>query len=1129
LAKGIRVNQLAKELGVESKAILKKLHDEDIPNVPNHMSLLSIGLAETVREWVKSGEIAPGEGMAETAEAPSKAKSARKKKSAGGDSGEGSVDVAVQTIPEASAEYSAEGSTENYGEQAEEPGDGGEIVALDTPQDYDVEPQEGLQDETQGGALADGGDSTADAIEVGSSDNTTDSRTGDQSSDATVGDVSVGGTETSGGLTAGGQTVTGSVAAGATPTGAVRSSAGGAGAPKFVAKPTVSMRPVSGVPFQPAQAKVMGPRVIKDQSPVAVPRPARFGQKVPGPPQKTPVKPVVPVAKAAAPVVKAPVVTAPPIAAPSAPAVKPVAPVAPTGIKGPGTVAGGANLPPGPIQRNRLAADGSVIRQEQRPTVSLNNPSSVKPAAAKPMVRAPQLLVPEKAQLQGPRVVRIEKPEPVAAPRPRGPVRPNDPPAFAAARPGVGRGVKTTTTEDEESDAKKAAAKGRLSLSARRRGLDGRRGEAEERLKEFTEADLIARKDMLNAAAATRAGMESHLKKSEARGTHPTAKTAVQRGGVVEVEEPITPRTLSMALGVKTNDLLFKLMKKRIMATINQALTTDQAMELALDYGLELQVKAETSPEERLMLEYDEALAESTELVLRPAVVTILGHVDHGKTSLLDKIRNANVAAGEAGGITQHIAAWMVRVGEGESQKRVTFIDTPGHQAFTSMRARGANMTDVVVLVVSAAEGVQPQTIESINHAKAAEVPIVVAMNKIDRADANPDMVLGQLATHGLNPVEWGGDTEVVRCSALTGKGIPELIEILDYQAQLLDLKADPTLPARGTVIEARRDEGMGPVATVLVQEGTLSVGDYVLCGPGYGRVRSIVNDLGKMIPEAGPSMPVIVSGLSDIPSSGDVLIGVSDLDEAKAIAEDRAVRSRQKMLAGLQQRTTGANLIQTIKAGDVQTINLIIKGDTQGSVETLVKTVTDSNTAEVKVRVVHSGVGAITESDVELAMATKAKPTDNRVAIIGFHVVPDEVARGMAEHNHVDVKTYRVIYEIFDDLKKALSGMLTPEEREKYHGRVEIRQVFKVSRVGNIAGCMVIDGHIQRGSKIRLIRNGAVLVEDLTLESLKRVKDDAKEVKQGFECGLKIAGYDDIKVTDVLEAYIKETFERTL
>lgn len=1039
MAKGIRVNQLAKELGVESKAILAKLKDEGITNVQNHMSLIQVGLAETVREWARDGQLASSGGGVAVEEAPAKAaRPSRKKKT---------------------AEVAAEGdAAEAVGEASDSDTTADAAAVAEAPAPVEAAPA---------------------AAEVAAEAPVTAAEPQPP------------------------------VVTAEPPAPVVKP------ASETMAPPKAPTKKVAPVPFQPAPPKVAGPKLVKDESVIEIQRP-RFGQKVPGPAAKP---------KAAPPVGPAPGAPVAPAAKAPSPAAPAPAPATPAATPAP---AGGPPAAPGSIQRNRLAADGSVLRQEQRPTVSLNNPSTMAPGLRGPLVPPPKV-VPEPAKLQGPRVVRIEKPEPVAPPRPpRGP-RPNDPAPFTTARPGVGRGVKTTAVDDEETEAKKAAAKGRGSLSARRRGLDGRRGEAEERLKEFTEADLIARQDMLNAAAATRAGMESHLKKSEARGTHVTAKTAVQRGGVVEVEEPITPRTLSAAMGVKTNDLIFKLMKKRIMATVNMSLTVDQAMELALDYGLELKVKEETSLEDRLMQEYEEALAASTDRVLRPAVVTILGHVDHGKTSLLDKIRNANVAAGEAGGITQHIAAWMVRVGEGENAKRVTFIDTPGHQAFTSMRARGANMTDVVVLVVSAAEGVQPQTIESINHAKAADVPIVVAMNKIDRPDANPDMVLGQLAANGLNPVEWGGDTEVVRCSALTGEGIPELIEILDYQSQLLELKADPTLPARGTVIEARRDEGLGPVATVLVQEGTLSVGDYVLCGPGYGRVRSLLDDRGNMINDAGPSTPVIVSGLSDLPSAGDVLLGVADLDEARTIAEERATRNRQKQLAAMQQRTTGANLIQTIKAGDVQTINLIIKADTQGSVETLVKTVTDSNTEEVKVRVIHSAVGAITESDVELAMATKAKPQDNRVAIIGFHVVPDEAARTLAEQNHIDVKTYRVIYEIFDDLKKALSGMLAPEEREKYHGRVEIRQIFKVSRVGNIAGCMVIDGHIQRGSKIRLIRNGSVVVEDLSLESLKRVKDDVKEVKQGFECGIKLAGYDDIKTGDILEAYIRETFERTL
>jgi translation initiation factor IF-2 len=545
-----------------------------------------------------------------------------------------------------------------------------------------------------------------------------------------------------------------------------------------------------------------------------------------------------------------------------------------------------------------------------------------------------------------------------------------------------------------------------------------------------------------------------------------------------------------------------------------------------------VQIAQHKSLEDQLVEEFQARTPEEGTLVKRPPVVTILGHVDHGKTSLLDKIRSANVAAGESGGITQHTAAWMVTLGEGEAQRRVTFIDTPGHQAFTNMRARGANMTDVVVLVVSAAEGVQPQTIESINHAKAAGVPIVVALNKIDRADANPDMVLGQLAGNGLNPVEWGGETEVIRTSATTGQGIKELIEILDYQSELLELKADVEADARGTVIEARVDEGLGPIATVLIQDGTLLIGDVVLSGPGFGRIRSLLDDRRQNISEAGPSTPVIVSGLSALPSAGDKFFVVENLERARAIAEERATQARANALAG-QTKVTAGNLLASIAAGDVSTINLIIKADTQGSVETLVANVGGQNTEEVQVKVIHSGVGAINESDVDLAMATRINPIDpshpRKVAIIGFHVVPDDAARAAAEHNHIDVKTYRVIYEIFDDLKKALSGMLSKEVREKIHGHAEVRAVFKASKLGNIAGCFVTDGHIVRTDKIRLIRDGKVVTEGLTLDSLRRVKDDVREVKAGFECGIKIAGYDDIKVDDRFEAYITEEFERTL
>jgi translation initiation factor IF-2 len=837
--------------------------------------------------------------------------------------------------------------------------------------------------------------------------------------------------------------------------------------------------------------------------------------------------------------------TAPPVAdvPPAAPAARaepaPAAPIAPPppSIPEPPTAAPPSAAPAVPSAPSApgIAAKSPTIHDLNRApvlreTITLSSRGTVD---RKPVQVAPQLQTLAPAQIKGPSIVRVEKADNLPAPRPRGPLgpRPGDatsPAGYSTARPVTGRGVKVSEDE-EEAERKKALAKKSGSLSGRRRGgNDGRRGEAMEKLREFTEADLIARRDALNAASATRAAVDRHLKQATARGTHVLAKTGVQKGEPIQIEEPITVKSLSATLGVKSNDILKRLMQQGVFATINQSLDRDTAATIALEYGIELTVEEQATMEEELVSEFISREVDATKLVPRPPVVTILGHVDHGKTSLLDKIRSANVAAGEAGGITQHTAAWTVEVEGGDgNKKRVTFIDTPGHQAFTSMRARGAQMTDVVVLVVAAVEGVMPQTVESINHARAAKVPIVVALNKIDRPDANPDMVLGQLAAQQLNPVEWGGDIEVIRTSATTGQGIKDLIEILDYQSQLLDLKADPTAPARGTVIESRVDPGLGSVATVLVQDGTLHVGDVVLSGAGYGRIRSLLNDRGQQIQEAGPSTPVVVSGLSELPSAGEKIFAVDSLDRAAQIAEERGELTRRAQLAAKNQVTTAANLFDNMKAGDVKTINLIIKADVQGSVETLTKTVTDYNTDEVKIQVIHSAVGGITESDVELAAATK--DVNESTVIIGFHVVPDEAARQKAEQMKVEIRTYRVIYEIFDDMKKALSGMLEPEVREKLHGHCEVRQVFKVSKLGNIAGCFVTDGHIQRGSKIRLTRGGVVITENLSIETLKRVKDDVKEVKSGLECGIKLANYDDIKVGDILEAYVREEFQRTL
>ncbi|MDB5357969.1 MAG: infB, partial [Phycisphaerales bacterium] len=852
MAKGIRVNQLAKELGVESKAILAKCREEGLgEKVPNHMSVLSVGLTETVREWFSGGG---GGGTAVEVAPPVEVKPKR-----------------PRTVKKQIA--------------AEEPDDGSGAIA-------EAEPEARLH-------------------------------------------------------------------------------------PEPVAEPL----PVPSEPVAqpPAEELVQPPEPQADLAPPA-PEPV-IAPPAPAPevhaPHPTPV----------APAPTAPV--APPTKRPTPPSAPPASPLAPAATIAPPAGPAAPHAPQGPGHR------GMGVPPAQRPTVSLKSMGGHGPATIerKSVTPAPQLgtqVARTPAKIQGPRVVREEKPEVVPVPGSRGPrgPRPGDAPAFTQARPQQGRGVKVADDEEEaEARKKAAAAKGAAGRtnSNRRRGPDGRRGEAQEKLREFSEADLAERRTRLAHAAGHRAGVDRHMIKTQARGSHPLAKTALQKGEPIDIEEPITVKSLSAALGVKGNDVQGRLLRQGMPVSINQSLDHDTAQMIALEYGAELRIAQQETLEEELVSEFDARERTDATLISRPAVVTILGHVDHGKTSLLDRIRKANVAAGEAGGITQHTAAWMVQVGQGDAAKRVTFIDTPGHQAFTSMRARGATMTDVVVLVVSAAEGVQPQTIESINHAKAAGVPIVVALNKIDRPDSNEPQVLGQLAAQGLNPVEWGGDTEVIRTSAVTGQGIDDLIEILDYQSQLLNLKTDPTAPARGTVIEARMDAGLGPVVTLLVQDGTLRPGDVVLGGPGYGRVRMLLNDRGEPVQEATASVPVVLSGLNELPAAGDKVYQVEDLDRARTIAEERENFNRQQSLAGRTQ-VTRDTLNDVIRAGETKTINIILKGDVQGSVETLAKTVTDANTEEVKVKVIHAAVGGITESDVELAAATKAN--GGKVVIIGFHVV---------------------------------------------------------------------------------------------------------------------------------------------
>ncbi|HRJ49313.1 MAG TPA: translation initiation factor IF-2, partial [Phycisphaerales bacterium] len=546
-----------------------------------------------------------------------------------------------------------------------------------------------------------------------------------------------------------------------------------------------------------------------------------------------------------------------------------------------------------------------------------------------------------------------------------------------------------------------------------------------------------------------------------------------------------------------------------------------KAQEIMLDFDIELEVQEARTAEQTVHADYEQR--KMVDERPRGPVVTILGHVDHGKTSLLDRIRNANVAAGEAGGITQRTSAFRAKVSVGGDTKEVVFLDTPGHEAFTSMRSRGATMTDVVVLVVSAPEGVMPQTVESINHAKAAKVPLVVALNKIDRPDATENAIqktLGQLAEHGLNSVQWGGDTEVVKVSAVTGEGIPELLETLDYQAQLRDLKADFGGMAAGTVIEARTEEGRGAVASLLIQQGRLKVGDFIVAGRAYGRVRDMTDDTGVRVREDTPPHPVVISGIDEVPDAGDRFYVVDSLKKAQDAAEQRRRREREQQLAA--PKVTLDSFFSQIAEKETKEILIVLKAAEQGTVDVLRSEVEKIKTDEVKVRVLHAAVGGITESDVVLAQASRA-------IIIGFNVIPSGKSRTMADHKGVEIRTYQVIYHITDDLKQAAEGLLSPELRQEILGHAEVRQVFKVSKVGTIAGCYVTDGNVQRDALIRVTRSGVVIENDRRLEQLKRFKDDAKEVRAGMECGMKIVGYDDIKEGDILECYKQVEVKRTL
>ncbi len=591
--------------------------------------------------------------------------------------------------------------------------------------------------------------------------------------------------------------------------------------------------------------------------------------------------------------------------------------------------------------------------------------------------------------------------------------------------------------------------------------------------------------------------------KKQKRQEIPTIK--IEHAVVTTQEIPL--KVLSEKLGVSAVEITKRLFKEGIMKGINDSIDYDNAALMAADMGIDLEYKPEKTAEEVLM--DTTAVEDESKLITRAPVVTVMGHVDHGKTSLLDKIRSTSVTSGEAGGITQSIGAYTVTA----KGKQITFIDTPGHAAFTAMRARGAQVTDVVILVVAADDGIMPQTVEAINHAKAANVPIIVAMNKMDKQEINPDRVKQELLEHELVPEEWGGDTMVVPVSALTGMGIDDLLDSVNLVAEMQELKADPDRAAKGTIIEAKLDKGKGPVASIIVQTGTLRTGDNILSGTTMGRVRAMFDDKGKPVKAAGPSMAVSILGLEDVPNAGDSIVAV-DLSLMKQVQEERKNKQRESMIKE-QSRVSLDDIFAQVEEGKIQTLNLIVKGDVQGSVEAVKQSLEKLTNEEVRVKVIHAAAGAINEGDVMLADSANA-------IIIGFNVRPDTKAKKLAESSKVDVRSYRIIYELLDDMEAALKGMLAPKLKEVLTGKCEVRQTFNITGVGTIAGCYVTDGKIVRGGKLRIYREDIMICEG-GVKQLKRFKDDVKEVAYGYECGCAIEGFNEIRVGDIIECYVTE------
>ncbi len=765
-------------------------------------------------------------------------------------------------------------------------------------------------------------------------------------------------------------------------------------------------------------------------------------------------------------------------------------------------------------------SNGGASKKKPAPEESAAPPAPAAPKSAQPVPPSPAAPPPEPGapDVPIPRLRPVPSgqasiaPKPTPAPRPQAtPVRPAQPLPRPGVAPRPGQPAPTQVGRAPIAPARPGAPVGRRPAgNGPFRPLTGPRlapaatespapssGRPGERARS-REDKIAAKKDRET---------ELLLEKDRQRKKKTAAPAPERRLETIEIPDLLTVQELATSMIVPAKDVIAELIKTGTMATINQNIPSNVAIAVAKKFGFNAVVK---EAGEEVTVEQEEDKAEM--MTMRPPVVTVLGHVDHGKTSLLDKIRQANVAQGEAGGITQKIGAYTVE----HRDRKITFIDTPGHEAFTAMRARGAKVTDVAIVVVAADDGVMPQTKEAISHVRAANVPIVVAMNKMDKADAQPERVKQQLAEQGLQPVDWGGNIECVPVSARTGDGIEKLLETVLLEADIRELRANKNRRATGIVIESALDRGRGAVATVLVQNGTLRVGDVVVAGGTFGKVRALIDDTGRQVKKAGPSIPVSVMGLSDVPAAGDTLMVVSDERVAREAAEKRQLRRRDVRIAATgSQKVSLETFMSMMPAEGRKVLNLIMKADGQGSVEALRSRMESLSNDDVEIRVIHGGVGAISPNDVNLASASGA-------VLIGFNIRPDETAKRLAQQDGVDLRFYQVIYEIEDDLRKAMRGMLAPVEREIALGSAEVRQVFKVSKVGTIVGCYVKSGKLQRGAKARVVRDGAVAF-DGEIESLRRFKEDVREVAEGFECGVQIARFQDLKEGDVIEAYAKE------